>query len=120
MGSSDDNASGQWRDAATLILGVWLALSPTVLAYMTDTTPALNATVVGILIAVSATAAIVSFQRWEEWIILALAAWLIVSLFLLDYPVHTIAMWNQIVVGVLVGGLALWTTMTPRDGDITA
>jgi hypothetical protein len=29
-------------------------------------------------------------------------------------------MWNQIVVGVLVGGLALWTAVTEHKGGVTA
>ena len=120
MAPFNEVTTRQWRDAANLILGIWLALSPTVLAYMTETIPTLNATVVGIVIAVSATAAFISFHKWEEWVNVVLGAWLIVSPFLLGYTAHANAMWNQIVVGVLVGGLALWTTMTSPKGGVTA
>ena len=116
----NDKMTNQWPDAASLILGVWLALSPTVLDYIDETTPALNATIVGIVIAVSAAAALMSFHKWEEWVNVALAAWLIVSPFLLDYVVHSEALWNQIAVGVLVGALALWTAITTPEDGITA
>jgi len=115
-----DKMTHQWRDAANLILGVWLAVSPMALGYMTDTTPALNANVVGIVIAVAAAAALISFHMWEEWVNMALAVWLIVSPFVLDYVSHSNALWNQIVVGLLVGGLALWTTVTSPKGGVTA
>jgi len=120
MAAFNDKITHQWRDAANLILGIWLALSPTVLGYMTDTAPALNASVVGIVIAVAAAAALISFHQWEEWVNVALAAWLIVSPFVLDYVAHSSALWNQIVVGVLVGGLALWTSLTSPKGGVTA
>ena len=120
MSTFNDKMTHQWRDAASLILGIWLALSPTVLAYMEETAPALNATVVGIVIAVAAAAALISFHMWEEWVNVVLAAWLIVSPFVLDYATHANAMWNQIVVGVLVGGLAVWTSLTSPKGGVTA
>ena len=120
MATFNDKMTHQWRDAANLVLGIWLAISPTALAYMTDTTPALNAVVVGIVIAVAAAAALISFHMWEEWVNVALAAWLIVSPFVLDYTTHANAMWNQIVVGLLVGGLALWTSLTSPKGGVAA
>ena len=120
MTTLNDKMTHQWRDAASLILGIWLALSPTVVAYIAETAPAVNATVVGIVIAVSAAAALISFHKWEEWVNVALAAWLIVSPFVLDFVGHSSAMWNHIVVGVLVGGLALWTVTTSHEGGVAA
>ena len=120
MTTLNDKMTHQWRDAASLILGIWLALSPTVLAYIAETTPAVNATVVGIIIAVAATAALISFHKWEEWVNVALATWLIVSPFLLDYVGNSSAMWNQIAVGMVVGCLALWSTMASPEGGVTA
>lgn len=120
MTTFNDKMTFQWRDAANLILGIWLALSPTVLAYMTDATPALNATVVGIVIAIAATAALISFRMWEEWVNVALAVWLIASPFVLNYTIGSGATWNQIVVGMIVGCLALWTTMASPKGGVTA
>jgi hypothetical protein len=100
-----------WADATTLILGVWLALSPTALNYMEQNTPDLNATVVGLVIAATATASLLNFRRWKEWLNGALGVWLIVSPFLLGYPAHNIARSNQWAVGLLVGSLALWSAL---------
>jgi hypothetical protein len=120
MAAFNDKITHQWRDAANLILGIWLALSPAALSYVEQTVPAANATLVGIVIAVAAAAALISFHMWEEWVNVALAAWLIVSPFVLDYAIHSGAVWNQIVVGMLVGCLALWTTMASPEGGVTA
>ena len=120
MMTFDNRSATQYRDAANLILGLWLAISPWALSYMTEATPALNAYIVGVIIAVAAAAALISFHKWEEWVNVALAAWLIVSPFVLDFASHANALWNQIIVGLLVGALALWTAITtPGEGLTT-
>jgi hypothetical protein len=120
MATFNEKMTHQWRDVVNLILGIWLAVSPAVLSYIEETVPAANVTLVGIVIAVAAAAALLWFHMWEEWVNVALAAWLIVSPFLLDYSTHAYALWNQIVCGLLVGGLALWTTVTSPKGGVTA
>jgi hypothetical protein len=42
-------------------------------------------------------AALVTFQAWEEWVNAALAAWLIVSPYLLGFSGLTSAFWNQLI-----------------------
>ena len=111
MITANDKLGQPWKDAANLILGIWLALSPTVLAYVDQDIPTLNATVVGIIIALLAAGALLSFARWEEWLNVALGTWLIVSPFLLGYPAHTEILSNQIAVGLLVCSLALWSAL---------
>ena len=54
MATFNDKIAHQWRDAANLVLGIWLALSPAALSYMEHTTPAANGSLVGIVIAVAA------------------------------------------------------------------
>jgi hypothetical protein len=109
-----------WRDVANLILGLWLVISPWALSYMTETVPTWNAIIVGLIIAVAAAGALVAFHTWEEWVNVVLAIWLIVSPFALDYASHATVLWNQIIVGALVGILALWTALTTPETGVTA
>jgi len=120
MSTLIDRLATHWRDAANLILGLWLAISPWALSYAMEAIPTWNALIVGVIIAVAAAAALVAFHKWEEWVNVALAAWLIVSPFVLDFVGHSSAMWNHIGVGVLVGGLALWTVTTSHEGGVAA
>lgn len=120
MPTFNDRLATHWRDAANLILGLWLVISPWALSYMTEARPTWNAVIVGVIIAVAAIAALVAFHKWEEWINVVLGAWLIVSPFLLGFAAHATALWNQIVVGVLVGGLALWTAIVTPEGGVPA
>ena len=116
MATFNDRLATHWRDAANFILGLWLIISPWVLAYAMETLPTRNACIVGVIIAVAAAAAFFAFHKWEEWINVVLAAWLIVSPFLFGYQAYSTIFWNQIIVGVLVGGLALWAVIvTPEE-----
>jgi len=111
MATANYKTDSRWKDAANLLLGIWLGLSPTALAYMDESTRALNTSIVGIVIAVLATAAFVRFRKWEEWLNAALGGWLIVSPFVLGYFGRTESVRNQLVVGLLVCGLALWSAL---------
>ncbi|HZP98192.1 MAG TPA: SPW repeat protein [Reyranella sp.] len=110
----------QWQDTANLVLGIWLLISPWLLGYAAESKPAWNAHTVGVIVAVAAVAALIAFQKWEEWVNVALAAWLIVSPYLLGFASLQVALWNQFVVGVLVGLLAIWAAVTLPGGGFAA
>lgn len=117
MPTLNDRLTTHWRDVANLVLGLWLAISPWALAYMTEARPAWNALAMGVIIAVAAAAALIAFHKWEEWVNVGLAIWLVIAPFTLEFATHAVAMWNHIIVGVLVGILALWTAIvSPEEG----
>lgn len=120
MSNLQTKVTAAWQDAVNLVLGIWLAVSPYVLSFADQTTPAWNAHVVGIVILALVAAAIWAFQKWEEWINAALGLWLVVSPWLLGFSGLTAPLWNQIVVGILVGGLAIWTAVSERPADTLA
>lgn len=47
---------------------------------------------------------------WEEWVNVVLGVWLILSPWILGFSGMTGAMWNAVIVGLLVGVLALSVT----------
>jgi hypothetical protein len=108
--------SSSWQDGINVILGLWLIASPGMLGYMSETTAAWNAWIVGVVVMVAALAALVAFQKWEEWVSMALAAWLIASPWILGFSGLQAAVWNQLIVGVLIGGLALWSSIGEHEG----
>jgi hypothetical protein len=118
MATWNEKLTIQWKDAGNLFLGLWLAVSPWALSYAHEATPAWNAHVVGVVIAVAALAALAAFQKWEEWVNAALGAWLIVSPFLLGFSAIGAALWNQLIVGLVVLVLAAWAAMAETDGAI--
>lgn len=108
--------SSYWQDGINIILGLWLIASPGMLAYMSETTATWNAWTIGAVVMVAALAALVVFQKWEEWVNMALAAWLIVSPWILGFSGLQAAVWNQIIVGILIGGFALWSSIDEHEG----
>ena len=117
MTTLNEKLTTQWKEVGNLALGVWLAVSPWALSYASQSTPAWNAHAVGVIIAVAALAALVAFQVWEKWVNAALAAWLIVSPYILGFSGLATAFWNQLIVGVVVGALAIWAAVTASDGE---
>ena len=120
MTKLNETLAAQWKDAANLVLGVWLIAAPWALGYATQQTAAWNAWGVGAVITISALAALIAFQKWEEWVNAALAAWLIVSPFILAFGTQTTVTWNQVAVGVLVGILAVWAAMTTETDGLSS
>ncbi len=109
MSKLTEKLTTEWQDTVNFVLGGWLIVSPWILGYAAQQVPTNNAVVVGVIIAVAAAAALYAFQVWEEWVNAALAAWLIVSPWVLGFGTDQAAAWNQYAVGVLVGVLALWS-----------
>jgi hypothetical protein len=90
-------------DVANLILGLFLLVSPWILAY--SGVPAQNAGISGAIIAVLSVAALAAFAQWEEWLNLLLGLWVLVSPWMLGFE-GTTAGTVHIVVGILVAVLA--------------
>lgn len=110
----------QWRDVANLVLGLWVLISPWALGFAAEPTAQAavwNANVVGVIIAVAALAAIVQFHKWEEWVNAILAAWLIVSPWIFGVAALSALLWNQIIIGLVIGALALWTALAGYEPE---
>lgn len=105
-------AGKRWQDWVVLVLGIWLFFSPFLLNY-TQTVAASNAYIVGLAVALFAILALLDSRLWEEWVNLALGAWLIISPFVLGYSDMGTPTWNHIIVGLLIGADALWVIARP-------
>lgn len=98
----------RWQDWANVAFGLWLIVSPFVLGYMdTETQAATHSYAIGVAVVVFALAALYRFYRWEEGVNLALGLWLIAAPFVLGFSTVMPAVWNHIVMGILIGADAL-------------
>ena len=71
--------------------------------------------VVGIIIALAALVALFQVMAWEEWANVVLGVWLVISPWVLGFSGLGAAMWNAVIVGIVVAVLALWTLGTDKD-----
>jgi hypothetical protein len=95
-----------WQDWASWGLGLWLILSPWTLMFWTQPRALENAVISAFLLLLVEVVTLSAFRLWEEWINVALGAWLVVSPYVLGLGgAATTA--DFIVVGALVVILAL-------------
>jgi len=104
-----------WQDPVNLVLGLWMLVSPWVLGHQAETNPTWNAVILGILIAAAVLFALFRVMAWEEWVSVAFGIWLVISPWLLGFSALVAAMWNAVIVGVVVAALALWALSTDKD-----
>ena len=98
------------------VVGLWELVSPFSLGYSALTMAMWNAVIVGaVLIILAGWAALskdANTDRNLDWINTVLGLWLVVSPFILGYSATTVALWNGIIVGVVVIVLAVWAAFT--------
>lgn len=96
----------QWEDWCDWALGFWLVLSPWILDFQYQSIATRNAVVVGGLVIFAEVMTLSVFRVWEEWINVALGAWLAVSPFVLG--IDGVARVNFLVAGAIIAALALY------------
>jgi hypothetical protein len=111
--------SEQWQDVVNIVFSIWLFISPWVLSYSGGGAQAWNAWVVGVIVFVLSIASFAQFQRWEEWINMLLGIWLILSPWILRFSTHSRPTSNAVIVGTIVGVLALWNVLDRRTGLVS-
>lgn len=106
-----------WQDWIILVVALWVIVSPWTIEHLMATPESplgvseaamWNHYVVGVVAAVAAAVALFVFNVWEEWLVLALGAWLFVSPWLLGFSESSGLMWNAIVTGTLLVIFAGW------------
>ena len=96
----------RWQDWVNLVLGLWLVVSPWVLAFSSHGAALWNALIVGAIFVVLSLLALSDAKPWEEWTELVVALWLLISPWVLGFSTLSAAMWNAVIVAVVVGVLA--------------
>lgn len=98
----------RWQDWINLILGAWLFLSPFFGFGAFKDAASWNSYIFGAIVFAISAIALLTPQLWEEWINGIIGLWLIASPFILAFSSHQLATWNDIIVGILILGDAIW------------
>ena len=104
-----ERLSAYWQDTLNFLLGAGLFFSPWLFGFGAEQPAALNAYVVGAIIAVMALMALFAFQTWEEWVTGVLGAWLIIAPWFLGFSEVTAPLLTHLVVGIAALVLAIWS-----------
>jgi hypothetical protein len=106
----------RWQDWGNLLLGAWLFVSPWALKYADELPKAAwNAYILGAAIVLFAAVAVYLPRVWEEWLNVALGAWLVISPWALDFASNRNVTINAVIVGILVAVLAVWAMFRDQD-----
>lgn len=103
----------RWASGLNIALGAWLIAAPFVLGYSDLMAAVWNDVIVGLVV--------LSFAWyrtprpgqavWLSWTNAVLGAWLIIAPFTLGYSDVMAGVWNDVVVGLIVLSLAIWSAM---------
>jgi SPW repeat len=113
----DYTVQARTASGVNILLGVWLIVSPWVFDY-SGRSAALSSVTVGALIALLAAIRLASLHNSAglSGINLLLAFWTAAAPWIYEYAVNTGALWNNIVVGILISVLAVWSALA-TDAD---
>lgn len=104
-----------------VLAAIWLIFAPFILGYSGVTAAVWNDIIVGIVIgvlAISRTTREGVKVAWPSWVNVILGIWLIFAPFILGYSTNTAALWNDIILGIIVAVLATWSGVsTPGRED---
>lgn len=100
-------------DGVNVIAGIWLVISPFVLGFVSQTA-LVNNVILGLAVGIFALIrAATQRAAWLDWINVVLGVWLIISPFALGFLDSTGALWNNVVLGVIVIVFAGWSSGVP-------
>ena len=104
-----------------VLFGLWEVIAPFSLGYSATSAALWNAIIIGVgLIVLAGWAALVNQEgtiKSLNWVNAVLGLWLIIAPFVLTYSAAGAAMWNDIVVGVVVAVLGAWAALALGGSD---
>jgi site-specific recombinase len=101
----DDRKPQDWIN---LIIAACLFISPWVVGFAGVTSPAWNAWIIAVALAIVTIIALSAAAEWEEWVNVIFGLWLIVSPWVLGFADNAGALWTHLILGVITAAVAGW------------
>ena len=115
MNNAQQTGTGQVKFASgvNIVLGAWMVIASWILGYSGVTAALWNDIIVGVIVLILAWAreANPGGIAAMSWINALLGLWLIAAPFVLAFSNQPTALWNNIVVGILVAFLGTWSAL---------
>lgn len=103
-----------------ILVGIWLILAPFLLGYSGNNTALWNDVILGIAVVIfSATQTAGASRRisWPSWVNILAGIWLVLAPFALGYSFLTVALWNDIISGIIIIALAAFAAFSSSPTD---
>ncbi len=103
----------RWASGLNILAGLWLIISPWVLGFSGMQGAVWNDVILGAAVAGigAIRAGWLVEQPWLSWVNLVLGAWIFISAWVLSFAGNSTALWNSLIVGVIVFVLAGWSAL---------
>lgn len=109
----DTQASSRTASTINVILGIWLIVAPFILGTNSSTAVLWNDIILGIVVVVMAGTRLSNVQiTWPSWVNVIAGLWLIIAPFVLGYSTMANARYEDIIVGIVVALVALWSALS--------
>lgn len=110
-----------WEDWAGIALGTAVIVSPLLFDRSVPDRALLNTMTVGVLVVALSALELVDLRRWQEWLLLALGAWLVASPWIFGYaPDGSPATWHMVLglVVMTLASLEFWQDRTASTDEL--
>jgi hypothetical protein len=114
MASAETKPQYMWANWLSLLLAVWLFISPWAVGFADSPAPSWNAWIFGVATGVLALIGVSTFAAWEDWVSLIVGVWLFISPWVLGFADVSEAAANFYIVGVLFVILEAWGVWAAR------
>lgn len=106
----------RWTSGINIIAGIWLVLAPFMLSYSDITGAVWNDVLVGAVVAILAWIRVGRplLNQGVGWTNLVLGVWLIVAPFVIGYAATNAALWNDVIIGIVVAVLAAMSAISSQ------
>lgn len=113
---SPNGSAVKLPSGSNVVLGIWLIIAPFILGYTIITAAMWNDILVGLAVVILAGIRVSrpTANSWLSWANVVLGVWLIIAPFALGYT-GTIALWNDMVVGLVVAAFGVWSALVTPD-----
>jgi SPW repeat len=108
----------QYPDLVSLAAGSLLMLAPFAFGFAGEGAASWNAVLSGCLIVILTLVALVAFEEWQAWWILAAGVWVTVSPWLMEFHANTLALRVHLILGMAVAAASAIRIWFERDPPI--
>lgn len=106
--------SSRGMSGLNIVLGLWVIVSPFVLLFSHNAVAMWNNIATGGAIALLAIARLSSPDAGPSWLNIVLGVWLLISSFVLGFMRINAAMWNNVIVGIIIALVAMAGSTAPN------
>ncbi len=107
----------RWQDGLTLIVGIWLFVSPAVLGFGESEPVTWAALGIGAVLMIVALLSLATAKLWEEWLMVAAGLVLVCAPWIFGFAAIQAAVISFVICGIAAIALSVWRIYRDSHGQ---